>query len=413
MGKFSSKEKFLLVSFASAWILYAIFISLYGSEATVMMGFLGTNTVEQGFLTTIQCIGGLGVSLFCVFLGEKLNKLTMIGMGIILLCAGSIATAFGANYIQVMLFALIAGIGYTFMDIMENASVVDIFGARTKTALPTLHMTFGIGAMIGPFFATAVVDPNLLSSFSRPFLIVGVAAAGVFILFVAASRRMFGGKPPEKAATVAVQNPGGIFKYPAAWVMMAAGILYFSFQRGLMTWYPSYLIDSANVSFADSGWALTLFFMGSLGCRIASPFLFNRFSILKMTILMTILCGAFMFVSVAVAPVSLLLAEVFGVAGGVMQGAFVAAYVFLFCEMFPGKSASATSVVLIAINIGGITAPLWMGGIAESIGFALPLYILFIMLFVCAALIGISFKMNQKQARTDEKNMQPYPYSEA
>ncbi len=408
MGKFSGKEKLLLASFASAWILYAIFISLYGSEATVMMGFFGTNTVEQGFLTTIQCIGGLGVSFFCVFLGEKLNKLTMIGFGIILLCAGSIATVFGTNYMQIVLFALIAGIGYTFMDIMENASVVDVFGTRTKTALPILHMTFGIGAMVGPYFATAVVDPNLLSSFSRPFLIVGIAAVGVFILFVFASRRMFGKgkKQPQKTATVAMQNPGSIFKYPAAWVMMAAGILYFSFQRGLMTWYPSYLIESANVSFTDSGWALTLFFMGSLGCRIASPFLFNRFSILKMTILMTILCGVFMFASVAIAPMSLLLAEVFGVAGGVMQGAFVAAYVFLFCEMFPGKSASATSVVLIAINIGGITAPLWMGSMAESIGFALPLYILFVMLFVCAALIALSYKVNQKRARVTKENIQ-------
>lgn len=403
MGKFSGKEKLLLTSFASAWILYAIFISLYGSEATVMMGFFGTNTVEQGFLTTIQCIGGLGVSFFCVFFGEKLNKMTMIGFGIILLCAGSLATVFGTNYMQIVLFALVAGIGYTFMDIMENASVVDIFGSRTKTALPTLHMTFGIGAMVGPYFATAVVDPNLLSSFSWPFLIVGIATAGIFILFVFASRRMKGEKRPQKAAAVAVHNPGSIFKYPAAWVMLAAGILYFSFQRGLMTWYPSYLIDSANVSFTDSGWALTLFFMGSLGCRIVSPFLFNRFSILKMTIFMTVLCGVFMIASVAVAPASLLLAEVFGVAGGVMQGAFVAAYVFLFCEMFPGKSASATSVVMIAINIGGITAPLWMGSMAESIGFALPLYILFIMLFVCAALIAIGYRVNRKRVRAAEE----------
>ncbi len=32
MGKFNSKEKLLLASFAAAWIVYAVFTTLYGSE---------------------------------------------------------------------------------------------------------------------------------------------------------------------------------------------------------------------------------------------------------------------------------------------------------------------------------------------------------------------------------------------
>ena len=402
MGKFNRKELFLLASFAAAWIVYSVFSSLYGAEATVMMGFLGISTTQQGFLITIQCIGGLGVSLLCVFFGERFNKLSMIALGIILLSAGSLATVFGVNYIQIMLFALVAGIGYTFMDIMENAAVVDYFPTKTKTALPTLHMTFGIGAVIGPFFATAVVDPNVLSTFTRPFLVVGIAGLAVLVVFFIASRRMFHGQKPPKYSTPAKkQNPGGIFKYPAAWVMVAAGMLYFSFQRGVQTWYPSYLIESANVSFQFSGLALTLFFLGSLACRIASPFLFNRFSILKMCILMTILSAAFMALSVALAPVLVGLSVAMAIAGGVMQGAFVASYVFLICEMFPGKAASASGVVMIAINLGGITSPLWMGWMAEQMGFTIPLYIIAVMMLGSAGLIAVAHKMNKKTQDQD------------
>lgn len=405
MGKFNSREKLLLASLAAAWIVYAVFTTLYGSEATVMMAALGVNSTQQGFLTTVQCIGGMGVSLLCVFFGEKLNKLWMIGFGIILLSAGSLATVFGTSYEQVMLYALIAGIGYTFMDIMENAAVVEIFPDRNKTALPTLHMTFGIGAMAGPyFFVTSIVDPNMPATFTRPFLVVAVAMAAVFVLFLVASRRMFGKTPIPKPAAVH-QDSKGIFRYPAVWIMLAAGVLYFTFQRGIMTWYPTYLYVTAHVDFQYSGLALTLFLVGSLACRIASPFLFNRFDILKMTILTTLLCAGFMLASVALAPVAFGLAEAFSVAGGVLQGAFVASFVFLICRMFPGKAASASSVVLIAINIAGITAPVWMASAAGGANdFTVPLYIICAMLLGSAGLIALAHKVNRPQEEAAAQN---------
>ena len=398
MEKFEGREKFLLATFFSAWIVYAIFLSLYGSEATVMMGFLGINTTQQGFLSTIQGIGGLGVAMLCVFLGERMSKLWMIGFGIALLSAGSLATVFGVDFIQVTMFALVAGIGYTFMDIMENAAAVEIFPKKTKTVLPTLHMTFGIGAVIGPFFATWIVDPNVLSSFTRPFLVVAIAGFAVLALFIVAARRMTAGqKTQEKVKAVQTKNPGSIFKYPAAWVMLAAGILYFSFQRGLMSWYPTYLIDSANVSFQLSGLILTLFFVGSLAARIASPFLFNRFSILKLCVLLTALSGVCMIASIALAPLFVNVAVGLVIAGGVLQGAFVASFVFLICEMFPGKAASASGVVMISINLGGITAPLWMGWMAGQIGFTLPLYIIFAMLIGSVGLVALAHRMNKNK----------------
>jgi MFS family permease len=185
--------------------------------------------------------------------------------------------------------------------------------------------------------------------------------------------------------------------------MMAAGVLYFSFQRGIMTWYPSYLYEDIGTTFAFSGLATTLFFVGSLACRIFSPVLFNRFNILKMTVLMTILCAVCMIASVGVAPLSLALAIALAIAAGVLQGAFVAAYVFLICDMFPGKSASATSVVMIAINLGGITSPLWMGSMKDQLGgYTIPMYIVSFMLAGSVGLIALAHRMNRKKRAVSE-----------
>ena len=116
---------------------------------------------------------------------------------------------------------------------------------------------------------------------------------------------------------------------------------------------------------------------------------------------MTILSAAFMALSVALAPVLVGLSVAMAIAGGVMQGAFVASYVFLICEMFPGKAASASGVVMIAINLGGITSPLWMGWMAEQMGFTIPLYIIAVMMLGSAGLIAVAHKMNKKTQDQD------------
>jgi len=392
---FNGREKFLLLSIFIIMIIYAVFACLYGAEATVMMGFLGTGTTEQGFLTTLQSAGGLSVSLLLLFFGDKMGRLKAIAFGTAMLAAGSLFTAFGTNYMQVLLFALVAGVGYTFIDIMGNAAIVDIFPDRKKTALPMLHMTYAVGAVIGPFFATAVVDPNVFASFSRPFLIVGIAGFAAIGILAAASRRMQVHDTPKKGPE-AVRDLGGIFRYPAAWAMLGAGILYFSFQRGLVSWYPSYLIEGANVSFWFSGVALTLFFAGMLVFRIFSPYWFNRFSILKMCILLCVLSGASMLVSLALVPVSVGAAMVFVVLGGALQGVFGPAFIYLICDLFPGRSAAASSVLLIALNLGGITAPLWMGRMAETMGFTVPLYIIFSMLAGSAVMVALAHKIQNR-----------------
>lgn len=393
---FSGKEKFLLASIFTIIILYAIFASLYGAEATVMMGFLKIGTTEQGLLTTVQSAGGLAVSLLLLLRGERLGRLKMVAFGTSLLAAGSLMTALSLDYGQVLLFALVAGVGYTFIDIMSNAAIVDIFPDRKKTALPMMHMTYGVGAVIGPFFATAVVNPEILASFSRPFLIVGITGFAALALFLFASGRVKEDYRQKKKAPI-VREAGGIFRYPSAWIMLAAGFLYFSFQRGLVSWYPSYLIESAGVSFWFSGAALTLFFVGMLIFRISSPYWFNRVNILKMCVLLTALSGACMLVSLALVPVSVTAAIIFVVLGGALQGVFGPAFIYLICDLFPGRSASASSVLLIALNLGGLTAPLWMGRMAASMGFTVPLYIIFSMLAGSAAMIALAHRVHSKK----------------
>ena len=68
-------------------------------------------------------------------------------------------------------------------------------------------------------------------------------------------------------------------------------------------------------------------------------------------------------------------------AAGFMQGSSVATFILMCCETFPGRTASASSLATLASSVATLTAPLWMGAMAESTGFRIPL------LLVCAMLV--------------------------
>ena len=67
--------------------------------------------------------------------------------------------------------------------------------------------------------------------------------------------------------------------------------------------------------------------------------------------------------------------------GGFMQGSCVAFLVLMSTEAFPHRVASASSLIFIALNLSGMTAPLWMGALALYTGFRTPL------LIICALMV--------------------------
>ena len=83
------------------------------------------------------------------------------------------------------------------------------------------------------------------------------------------------------------------------------------------------------------------------------------------------------------------------VIGGFFQGSFAAGYVFALTDAFPAQSAGAASVVLMSINIAGMTAPLWMGAIGKEIGFMLPMLIICGMMTLAAVILAFAKQKKQ------------------
>jgi len=379
-GVFIKKHIIFILSTYCAYIVYAFYFNGFGTNAKVMMEHYNITETQQGFILTMQSVGALIMGVYLGLHGERFNKIYVAALGILMLGASGIVIGIAPPYILLIFLVMVSGAGFSALDVMLNGMIPELFPNRKNTMLPILHAFFGSGAMISPILITTMVNPDIPATFTRPFMLIGALGVFVFLIFFITGKRTV---PETVYADIAEikkrvsDSPAEIFRTKTAWILLAAGFLYFTFQVGIISWLPTYC-QEIGMDFDTSGRMLTAFFAGSLVMRFCGPLILKKMKVCNAYIFFSILSSAAITVAIlATAPAVMMTLLVIG---GFLQGSAVA-FLFLMCaEAFPHRVASASSLVTIAVNLAAMTAPLWMGRIAEFTGFRLPL------LLVCASM---------------------------
>lgn len=377
----------LILLIYCGYIVYAFYYNGFGTNASAMMDFYQLTSARQGFIFTMQSVGGLFMSVFLALRGERYNKINVFTVGTLLVGATSLVVGFALPYAALILLVVASGAGYASMDVMANSLIPELYPKRKNTLLPVAHAFYGTGAMLAPLLVTALVNPDAPSSFARPFLLIGALGLVLLPVLWIVGRRVIPETPYAHMDAVQKRvsdNPAEIFKTKKAWMFLLAGILYFSFQIGIISWLPTYCKD-IGLDFAASGAMLTAFFIGSLVMRFCGPLILRLLTARKAYILFGLL-------SVAASTAALLLTQpaammILFAMCGFMQGSCVAFLVLMSTEAFPQRVASASSIPFIAANAAAMTAPLWMGGVAEYTGFRIPLLLVGALMVVSVRLV--------------------------
>ncbi len=397
--KLNGRNLAFIVFAYAIYMVYAFYFNTFGTNATVMMAFYNITSAEQGLILTVQSVGGLAAAIFLALQGERFNKINALGLGALLVGVAGIAIGFAPPYFLLILIVIVAGIGCTFNDVMLNSLIPEVYPKRKNTLLPIAHAFYGIGAMVTPLFVTAVVDPEVFVSFAVPFLIIGIASTVIFVVYMILGKSIMPETPYADMAAVRKQvsgDPAEIFKTKKAWLFLIAGVLYFSFQVGTMSWLPTYCRE-IGMDFNLSGAMLTAFFGGSLVMRFISPLVLKKMTAQRAYIVFSILSAACMVAGLLTGN-SMLMVVLVAVAG-FMQGNSVALLVLIATEAFPHRVASASSISFIALNVATMTAPLWMGEMAGRTGFLLPLLMGSICMLASALLISFIERNSRKSKK--------------
>ena len=396
---------FAALSFC-AFIVYAFYFNSFGADATVMMDFFKVDASQQGFVITIQAIGGLIAALFLALQGERFNKIKVISFGLLLLAAASVLIGVmpaylrpGSGYYLLLVFAVIGGIGFTAIDVMMNGVITEVYPDKKNTLLPMTHACYGAGTMVAPFFVSMIVNPALCSSFATPYMIVGIASIAVLLLYSLIGRQITPHTPyadmTEMKKRVS-ENPAEIFKTKTAWLFLLAGFVYFIFQIGIASWFPTYGHQELGIDYSLSGLMSTAFFGGALVIRFLLPLVLKKLPPEKYYVRCGLIAGACMIAAFLIDIVPIVIA--LSVVGGFLQGGLVVTLVMMCCDAFPTRTASASAIVVFAVNAGSLVGPFVMGKIAETMGsFRVPMLIITGCLILSSLIILYYARTNQSR----------------
>jgi len=369
----------IAVSFLG-YIVIALYFNSLGPNAPVMMAFYRITYTQHGFISTMQSVGSLSAGIFFLLRGERYNKFNVAAVGILLFGAGCLAIGLAPPYAALVVIVVVCGVGATTIDVMINGMIPELYPKYKNTLLPMLHAFFGTGAMASPLIVTAMVQPEIPSTFGRPLLLFGALGVCVFILFFIASRRVIPETPYADMSKIKKSSSidlADFFKGKEAWVFLLASMLYFSFQIGIVSWLPSFGRE-IGMDFNTAGAMLTVFLAGSLIMRFCGGIILKRVTARKAYILFSLISAGAVILALYVGTPVIMMGLL--VIGGFMQGLCIALLLLMSTEAFPDRAASASSLTFIGLSVAAMVTPLWMGSLARFTGFRIPL------LLVCALL---------------------------
>lgn len=368
-------------------VVFGFYYYVFGANAPVMMDYYQITPTQQGFIITMKAMGALIVSLYLAMYGERHNKINLICISMLVLSASSITIGFAPPYMALIFAAAIGGAAYNTINVMANSIIPEMYFKQKETLIPILHAFFGVGAMVIPIVVTLMVNPNAPASFVRPFFLIGALEFILLIIFFVVGRRILPLSPYADMESVKKHNSGNpteIFKTKKAWLFLFATLLYFSFQIGIASWLPTYCLE-LGMDFGTAGAMLTAFFLGSLVMRFCGPLILRKINAQKAYFYFGMLSAITMVAALFLTNVIAMMILV--TIAGFMQGSCVAFLILMATEAFPHRVASASSIIYIGVNGAVMTAPLWMGAIAEHIGFRVPLLLICLFMVFSAILI--------------------------
>lgn len=390
----------LLIFCFFTFLIYALYFNGIGTNAGPTMAYFGfQDEARYGLIMSVASIGSIVMTIFLGLFGERINKIHGIGFGLALMGVAAILIGAmpmyiesGTGYMLMLLYSLLAGIGYITIDLLMNGVVADVYQEKKDTYLPYVHAFYGVGAMLAPLLVTSLTREDVPQTFARPYLILGVAAIFACVCILRVGKSISVETPyadMEKMRQRAINNPAEIFRDSRAWLYLLACFLYLCFQTGLSSWLPSYGTDRFGVGASDAGSILTLYFLGALAMRFISPILYKMMKVSTFYML-TIAISAILFLAFLLLELDFTSARIILTCMGLLQGAAIPSLVILCCDAFPERTASASSVIVLGVSLAALVAPVAMGALIEQSGYMLPMFIITACLPVSVAITAFA-----------------------
>ena len=354
-GRSQSERARLAIAFGS-FILIGLNDGVVGVLLPSIIAHYHISTATVGLLFPSASIGYLCAAFNSGFLLERLGRRVFLSFGALVWIIGMLVFATLPPFPALLPALFAIGFGVAILDAGLNAYIAGL--PRGVSLLNYLHAFYGVGALLGPLLATAMLTSvfGWNATYYALALVVAAALVGIALRF---ERR---GAGSQHAAGDAEDSSGGrgllhaTLRSPLVWLAAIFLLVYVGVEVSLGAWTYTLLTAGRHIQTVQAGWMVSGYWFGLTLGRFILARMVERVGPRRAIQWLTV--GV-------VAGIALVWAPVSGGVGGVLAAAGLWAVGFSLGPIFPSVIAvinSSTSARLRQSAIGFAASLGSMGG---------------------------------------------------
>lgn len=374
------------------WLMHALMLliavpsTLLGALTPYLTQRFSLTYTQIGMLGSAQGIGGIVSMLAGGLISDRMPKLRLSGWVLVLLTISAAGLYLADSYPVLILMLAIVQFSANLLSMVISSYWCEQPDGSHQLSYG--HALFGVGSLLGPLYAAAMVASSHEKS---AFLVVGILGVALLIVGFPSFR---GAKEKLTTETTASQEKmSSILKNPTLWFLLLACFLYMGQQSSVGIWVTSYMKQHWNSGMAEM--TLTLYWTGVMAGRFLLPKMekhveARRWLAIACTVAAVALAAALLidleWLFIVVLPLST-----------VGTGAAFPYLIDMSSRCCPQHSGLATTAVCLAGTLGGTAIPWTIGVVSQGMGELPGMMMLPVCLLLCAAVLGGVARFHQQK----------------
>lgn len=375
----------ILLAACFSTIILAIINSSFGSMlGPITEYYLDGDGASQGYPNSAMQIGCIIAVVALVFFGSRLRlggKILLLIVSAATMAAGMFILGMAPSFTVFVLIFAVVGLAYGASDVTSSAIVADAYGEKSADMMCLLHGSHGAAGIIAPIIVSAVLAKVGGERWSLPYTLIAV-----FIIFVIVYLLVlyFGTSKNTNSEPKEEVKANSLVIFDKKLLPIALPILFYgTYLVGMISYTERF-----EGTLSDPGaktLTLSLLYVGLTASRLLLPLLHIK---PKTYLRVAPIISAVMLL-LAVVSGNIVIYVIFASISALVSGAFIPVAISCACEMLPGNTTGASTLMNLSMLIGnGISAPL-IGAVSGAFGLSVGMFIpvtALTLAFVCSFL---------------------------
>ena len=387
--------------------IYGISNALYIVLTPHMISFYNSSYTEMASLNSLWGIGSITSILILMVVLDKHSKPRVLFLIVIAFLISLLMQGIAPPFIYLQITNILWGASSLALDAVNAATLVDIYGSKSKVYVNILQGTYAVGCILGPVCAQLVLNIGFQWNIAYMFFAYSIIAIIPIFMFILFRNKEFI-KNLNKANELKIHEKEiSIKQFTGHKQVQLAMIIIFlvnGAQAISQSWIVQYmsadLHSPENISAAVS----SIYFIGLALSRFLSPIFYKKHDSIKILAIVMFIGGIATFFAYMNEYEYVIAAGSFFF--GIAMGNASPLLISHLCSVFPGQSGRATTFLYIGMGISSILFAFIGGEFITLFGLKLGIS-LSILLIVIAVIPTIKLsKINVSLKKADDLTLE-------